>query len=263
MSKKRLDLLLTERGLAQSRSRARALIMAGSVLVNGVRVDKAGSEVPEEAEIIVKSKDHPYVSRGGVKLEHALKEFSINPKGMICLDVGSSTGGFTDCLLQHGAGKVWAVDVGSGQMDYRLRVDERVVLLEGVNAREIDPAVITDLIDLLVADVSFISLRLVVPPLLDVLKDDAALILLVKPQFEAGRSKVGKRGVVKDRSVHREVVRDLVSFFESRGLRGAGLCPSPIRGRKGNVEYFLLLKAARGGGDEKEHFDLDNVIKNN
>lgn len=262
--RKRLDLLLTERGLAESRSRAQGMIMAGLVLVDDEPVDKAGSLVSEDSKITLKQKDHPYVSRGGVKLERALEEFSVDPKGLVCLDIGASTGGFTDCLLKHGAKKVWSVDVGVGQMDYRLREDDRVTLLEGVNAREMNPDMITDNVDLLVADVSFISLRLVIPPALPALKDDAKLILLVKPQFEAGREKVGKGGVVRDKAVRESVVEDLARFFSELGLSREGAIESPISGRKGNIEYFIYLKKqawiSEGGACK---IDVDKDGENN
>jgi len=235
------------------------MIMAGLVLVDGERMDKSGALVSEDAEITVKGKDHPYVSRGGVKLEHALGRFGVDPSSMICVDLGASTGGFTDCLLKHGARKVWAIDVGTNQLDYRLRNDERVVSMEGVNAREMDISVITDPVDLLVADVSFISLRLAVPPLLSALKEDASLVLLVKPQFEAGREQVGKHGVVKDKAVHRDVMESLASFFCDLGLFCLGWCESPILGRKGNIEYFIYLKRNIGEKERISKFDIDNT----
>ncbi len=247
MSKKRLDILLTERGFAESRTRARSLIMAGAVFVDGERVDKSGSMTSENSKITLKEKDHPYVSRGGVKLAHALEMFKVDPSGVTCLDVGASTGGFTDCLLQSGAQKVWAVDVGENQLDYRLRTDERVVSLEKVNARDMDISLITDPVALLVADVSFISLRLVIPPLLPLLTYEAKLLLLVKPQFEAGRENVGKNGVVTSLEIHNHVINKLLSFFASIGLSCWGVTDSPISGRKGNREYFMLLERVKEG----------------
>lgn len=241
MPKKRLDLLLVDRGLAETRSRAQALIMAGAVIVDGQRVDKAGVAFDESSEIRLKSEQLPYVSRGGLKLAHALDEFGIDPAGKVCVDVGASTGGFTDCLLQRGAAKVWAIDTGTNQLHYSLRTDERVVSLERMNARHIDPAVITGPVDILVADVSFISLRLVIPPLLPALASGARLVLLVKPQFEAGRDKVGKGGLVRDESVREEVLAGLRGFFEEAGLIFDGRRRSPILGQKGNVEYLIVL----------------------
>ncbi|VAX22570.1 RNA binding methyltransferase FtsJ like [hydrothermal vent metagenome] len=243
ISKKRLDTLLTDLGFAQSRERARAIILAGNVLVDERPVTKAGQMVAEKSKIFVKKKDHPYVSRGGVKLAAALQKFGIDPSDKIALDIGASTGGFTDCLLQLGARKVWAIDVGKNQLDYRLRTDPRVISMEGVNAREIDQALITDPIDIVVADVSFISLRLAVPPLLPALGKEARLILLAKPQFEAGRTKVGKGGIVKDAAIHKEVIDRLVSFFVKLGLDHHGVCESPIEGRKGNREYFIYFRS--------------------
>lgn len=239
--KKRLDLKVYNLGLAESRQRAQSLIMAGLVTIDGETVTKAGQMVDEDAAISVKAKDHPYVSRGGVKLAHALDYFGINPEGKICVDIGASTGGFTDVLLERGAKRVWAIDVGTNQLDYRLRSDERVICHEGVNAREIDLSIFTDSLDILVADVSFISLKLVIPPVIPALAPDASLILLVKPQFEAGRAKVGQGGVVKDEKVHQKVLDDIKSFFTSKGLVCLGVTKSPIEGRKGNVEYFVAF----------------------
>lgn len=244
MTKKRLDLLLTDLGLAESRSKAQAFIIAGDVFVNREKVEKSGTLIDEHSDITVKEKRREYVSRGGIKLAHALDEFGIDPIGGTCVDVGASTGGFTDCLLKRGAARVWAIDVGTNQLHYSLRTDERVVCLEKTNVREIDPSLITDPVDILVADVSFISLRLVIPPLLPCLVDGAKLVLLVKPQFEAGREKVGKGGVVRDIKVHEEVMETLTGFFEERGLARVGVCGSPILGPKGNREYFILLEWA-------------------
>lgn len=239
--RKRLDTLLFELGLADSRQKAQALVIAGLVSVNGVQADKPGAAVADGDQVNVKGKDHPYVSRGGVKLAHALDVFHIDPAGMTCLDVGSSTGGFTDCLLKRGAVKVFAVDVGTNQLDYRLRSDPRVVAIEGVNARNIGLDIITDPIHIVVADVSFISLRLVIPPVLPAVVEGGRLVLLVKPQFEAGRDKVGK-GIVRDSKVHEETLESLGGFFESLGLKKDGVCESPILGKKGNKEFFLLLR---------------------
>lgn len=241
-----MDLFLTELGLAESRARAQALILAGLVYVNGVPAKKAGDMVDDSATLTVKGKDHPYVSRGGVKLAHALDTFHIDPTGMTCLDVGASTGGFTDCLLQRGAAKVWALDVGDNQLDYRLRVDPRVVSFEGMNARLLDVSVITDAIDMLVADVSFISLKLAIPPALPLLKPGATLVMLAKPQFEVGRENVGKGGVVKDQRMRDAALGDLREFFTGVGLEFLGECESPITGRKGNVEYFIVFRKGDG-----------------
>jgi len=241
MPKKRLDTLLADLKLAESRQRAQALIMAGLVRVNGNPAEKSGTMVDEESEIEVLGKDHPYVSRGGVKLAHALDVFSINPQNAVCLDAGASTGGFTDCLLQRGAAKVWAIDVGENQLDYKLRTDPRVVSMEGVNTRSMDISVITDAIDIIVADVSFISLKLAIPPLLPLLKSGGSAVLLVKPQFEAGKDSVGKGGVVKDPKVRKKTLDGIIAFFTSIGLECLGHCESPISGRKGNIEYLVHL----------------------
>ncbi len=245
MAKKRLDNLLADRKLVESRSKARAMILAGDVFVDGQKVEKAGTMVDPASGITLKRKSHNYVSRGGVKLAHALAEFQIDPARKTCLDIGSSTGGFTDCLLQNGAVKVWALDTGVNQLHYKLRTDPRVACLEKTNARKIDPELITDPIDILVADVSFISLRLVTPPLLATLTDAADLALLVKPQFEAGRDKVGKGGVVTDPATHEEVLATLRAFFQNLGLHCSGTCRSPILGPKGNAEFFIHLKRRR------------------
>ncbi|MGK7345896.1 MAG: TlyA family RNA methyltransferase [Candidatus Nitrospinota bacterium M3_3B_026] len=242
MPKKRLDTLLVELGLAETRSRAQGMIMAGLAFVDGRPVTKAGTLIREGSEITVKGKDIPYVSRGGLKLEAALDRFGVDPAGLVCLDIGAGTGGFTDCLLKRGARRVWAVDVGKSQLDYRLRTDDRVVCLEGVNVRRMDAATIKDPIDLAVADVSFISLKLVLPPALPALREGASLVALVKPQFEAGPEKVGKGGVVRDEAARRAVVDDLVSFFAALGLQSLGEFQSPVPGRKGNIEYFIHLK---------------------
>ena len=241
MPKKRLDLLLAELGLVENRTRARAIILSGKVVVNGTKVDKAGTLIDESSQISITEKPHEYVSRGGVKLAHALDTFDINPADKVCIDVGSSTGGFTDCLLKRGAAKVWAIDSGTNQMDYSLRVDNRVVLMEQTNARSLDPDTITDAIDIMVADVSFISLKLVIPPLLPCLKAGAELVLMVKPQFEAGRGRVGKGGVVRDEGERVRIVEGVVTFFTALGLEYKGACDSPIAGPKGNIERFIYL----------------------
>jgi len=241
MAKKRLDNILADRKLVESRSKARAVILAGDVFVDGNKVDKAGAMVDPLSDITIKRKSHNYVSRGGVKLARALAEFQIDPARKVCLDIGSSTGGFTDCLLQNGAVKVWALDTGVNQLHYKLRTDPRVVCLEKTNARKIDLELITDPIDILVADVSFISLRLVVPPLLSTLRETADLALLVKPQFEAGRDKVGKGGVVRDPVIHEEVLVELRTFFQKLGLHCFRTCRSPILGPKGNAEFFIHM----------------------
>jgi 23S rRNA (cytidine1920-2'-O)/16S rRNA (cytidine1409-2'-O)-methyltransferase len=237
----RLDQLMVSKGLAESRSKAKAMIMAGLVQVQGQRVDKPGQPVPPSAEIVIKEKYPPYVSRGGLKLEAAIKAFGISVKGMTILDVGASTGGFTDCLLQYGASRVIAVDVGYGQLDWRLRNDERVVLLERTNIRHLRKQDLPCAPDGATADVSFISLRLVFPKLNELLAPNAFIIALVKPQFEVGREHVGKGGVVRDPSLREHVVNQLKTFSEELGWTYRGHIPSPLLGPKGNQEYLLYL----------------------
>jgi 23S rRNA (cytidine1920-2'-O)/16S rRNA (cytidine1409-2'-O)-methyltransferase len=239
--KQRLDQLMVERGLAQSRTRAQALIMAGQVVVGDHRVDKPGIRVSPRAEVRLKGPDHPYVSRGGVKLEGALDEFDLDVTGMTALDVGASTGGFCDCLLQHGARRVYALDVGRGQLHNRLRQDERVVSMEGVNIRNLGKDALPEKTDLAVLDLSFISLRMALPPVLPHLKEGARIIALVKPQFEVGKGKVGKGGIVRDEKLREEAVDAIAGFAESLGIEVQGRSRSCIEGTDGNVEYFLLM----------------------
>ncbi len=240
--KKRLDILTAEKGLAPSREKAKALIMAGQVFVNGEREDKAGTLVPEDSKIEIIGKGLPYVSRGGLKLEKAVNEFEIDLESLICMDAGCSTGGFTDCMLQNGASKVYAVDVGYGQLDWKLRNDSRVVCMEKTNARYLKPGDIADELDFLSADLSFISLKKVLPALKELLKDGAGAVVLIKPQFEAGREKVGKKGVVRDPSVHIEVIKSICDFVSCNGWLITGLTYSPVRGPEGNIEYLLYMK---------------------
>ena len=240
-TKKRLDLFLVEKGLASSRQRAQALIMAGAVLVNNQPAAKAGVQVSESDHIEVKSGDNPYVSRGGLKLEGALTELSLDVSDHICLDVGAATGGFTDCLLQRGAARVYAVDVGYGQLAWKLRQDERVVVVERTNIRHMPGEMVPETVDVVTIDVSFISLRIVVPAVMGFLKADGWILALIKPQFEVGRDQVGKGGVVKDPELHNRVIADLSIFFTTNGLECTGVTPSPILGPKGNREFFILL----------------------
>ena len=246
MKKQRLDQLVYELGYTESRERARTTIMSGLVFVNGNRVDKPGTAVSPDARIEVRGEALPFVSRGGFKLDKALKVFPVDPAGKICLDCGASTGGFTDVLLQHGAARVYAVDVGYGQLAWKLRTDERVVNLERTNLRYVTREQIPDPIDLAVMDVSFISVRLIIPALLPLLKPEADLICLIKPQFEAGREDVGKKGVVRDSEVHVRVVSEILAFAENEGLSVLGLDYSPIRGPEGNIEYICHLKNCAG-----------------
>ena len=246
MKKVRLDQLVYEQGHTESRERAKTTIMAGLVFVNGQRADKPGMAVSPDVQLEVRGSALPFVSRGGYKLDKALKVFPVDPAGKICLDCGASTGGFTDVLLQHGAAKVYAVDVGYGQLAWKLRTDERVVNLERTNLRYVTREQIPDPIDLAVMDVSFISIRLIIPALRQLLKPEADLICLIKPQFEAGRDDVGKKGVVRDSEVHVRVVSEILAFAENEGLSVLGLDFSPIRGPEGNIEYICHLKNCAG-----------------
>lgn len=240
--KKRLDVVITERGLAPSRSRAQALVIAGKVRVDGQIESKAGTQIAGDAEIEIKTPDHPYVSRGALKLVAALDAFDISPDGLDCLDVGASTGGFTDVLLERGARRVIALDVGRGQLDWRLRSDPRVEVMEEVNARHLDATALPFAAALATVDVSFISLRLVVPPMLTHLLPNAWVVCLVKPQFEAGREQVGKGGIVRDETIRRETIDRTVRALEDLGLRHVGAIPSPIRGQKGNLEELAVFR---------------------
>ncbi|HHU17751.1 MAG TPA: TlyA family RNA methyltransferase [Clostridiales bacterium] len=239
--KERLDTLLVSRGLFPSREKAKSAIMAGIIYVDGQRVDKAGTGVKEDAEIFVKENTCPYVGRGGLKLEKALKSFQLDLNGVIAVDIGASTGGFTDCMLKNGAAKVYAIDVGYGQLDWSLRNDPRVVNMEKVNIRYLDKERITEKVDFISIDVSFISLKLVFPIAVDLLSQEGNIICLVKPQFEAGREQVGKKGVIKDKMVHIEVLEKVIQYGEDNGLYPQGIDFSPMTGAKGNIEYLLLL----------------------
>jgi len=242
IEKERIDVLLVKKGFFETREKARAAIMAGNVFVDGRPVTKAGEKVNQDSIIHIKENIMPYVSRGGLKLERALDCFKIDVKDKVAIDVGASTGGFTDCLLKRGAKKVYAVDVGYGQLDWRLRQDPRVICMERINARYLKPEDIGELVDIAVIDVSFISLKLIMPPVKNLLKDYADVVALVKPQFEAGRALVGKKGIVDNPEVHMEVLEDLVSFFKELELSVVTLTYSPIRGQKGNIEFLVHLK---------------------
>ena len=240
--KERLDVMLVKRNLAESREKAKAVIMAGSVFVDGQREDKAGSTFPEDVTIEIRGHSLPYVSRGGLKLEKALANFDVDVRDKVCTDVGSSTGGFTDCMLQNGARKVFAIDVGRGQLDWKLRNDSRVVCMEKTNIRYVKPEDIGEPVDFSSIDVSFISLTKVLVPIRDYLKEDGEIVALIKPQFEAGREKVGKKGVVRERSTHREVIHKIMDYALSVGFDLCNLDFSPIRGPEGNIEYLIHLK---------------------
>lgn len=239
--KKRLDVLLVEKGLVTGRDKAKGFIMAGQVFVDHQIAAKPGAEVDENSLIELRGNTLPYVSRGGLKLERALAEFPISLAGAVCADIGASTGGFTDCMLQNGAARVYAVDVGYGQLAWKLRSDERVVVLERTNIRHVTEAEIPESLDFASIDVSFISLSLVLPVVLRLLRDGGAAVCLIKPQFEAGRDKVGKKGVVRELSTHLEVVEKVVGFAGSIGLPAMGLTYSPIKGPEGNIEYLAYL----------------------
>jgi len=260
--KERLDLLLVSRGLTASREKAKAVIMSGIVYVDGQREDKAGSMFEENARIEIRGATLKYVSRGGLKLEKAITHFGVRPKGKICMDVGSSTGGFTDCMLQNGAVKVYAVDVGHGQLDWRLRNDSRVICMEKTNIRYVAPDDIPDRIELCSIDVSFISLTKVLGAVKALLAGDGQVVCLIKPQFEAGREKVGKKGVVREKSTHLEVIEKVMEFSLGLGFEILNLEYSPIKGPEGNIEYLLYLQNHQDGGyDLKSGVDAAAVVE--
>lgn len=245
--KTRLDVLLVERGLAESREKAKAIIMSGNVFVDGEREDKAGASFPEKAVIEVKGNPLKYVSRGGYKLEKAMSHFDVTVDGKICMDVGASTGGFTDCMLQNGAKKVYAVDVGNGQLAWKLRQDERVVTMEKTNIRYVTREQIEEPIALASIDVAFISLTKVLEPVKALLSEDGQVVALIKPQFEAGREQVGKKGVVRDKKVHLEVIEHMIDYAVQIGFEVLNLEYSPIKGPEGNIEYLLHLQNHKEG----------------
>lgn len=236
--KKRLDVLLTERGYAENRTKAQAIIMSGIVYADGQKADKPGTAYEETVSIEVRGGACPYVSRGGLKLEKALRDFGVKPEGFVCSDSGASTGGFTDCLLQQGARKVFAIDVGYGQLDWKIRSDPRVVVMEKTNIRYVTPEQLGEPLDLSVVDVSFISLKIVLPAIRALLKPTGQVLCLIKPQFEAGREKVGKKGVVREKSTHVEVLQGFVELADSLGFHILGLTYSPVKGPEGNIEFL-------------------------
>lgn len=240
--KKRLDVILTEKGLFASREKAKAAVMAGLVCVDGIRTDKPGMPVDDNADIAVKEDICPYVSRGGLKMEKAIEVFGISIDDSIAVDIGASTGGFTDCMLKNGAKKVFAIDVGYGQLDWKLRNDPRVINMEKVNIRYLDTETVDEDVDFISIDVSFISLRLVFPVAAELLSRNGELVCLIKPQFEAGREQVGKRGIVRDPDVHREVIEKVMGYGRENGLFVHGLTYSPVTGTKGNIEYLMYMK---------------------
>jgi 23S rRNA (cytidine1920-2'-O)/16S rRNA (cytidine1409-2'-O)-methyltransferase len=258
--KERLDVLLVKGGFAESREKAKAIIMSGNVFVNNNREDKAGQTFDEKAIIEVRGNTLKYVSRGGLKLEKAMANFEVSIDGKICMDVGASTGGFTDCMLQNGAVKVYSIDVGHGQLAWKLRQDERVVCMEKTNIRYVTNEDIPDLIDFSSIDVSFISLTKVLGPVRNLLADNGQVVCLIKPQFEAGREKVGKKGVVRDKNVHIEVIEMVVEFAKSIGFNVLNLDFSPIKGPEGNIEYLLHIEKGENA-DIINKTDLDLINK--
>lgn len=258
--KERLDVLLVKRNLAASREKAKAIIMSGNVYVDNQKEDKPGTTFPEESKIEVRGHTLPYVSRGGLKLEKAMKEFQVSVEGKVCTDVGSSTGGFTDCMLQNGAVKVFAIDVGHGQLDWKLRQDERVVCMEKTNIRYVTPEDIDDALDFASVDVSFISLTKVLGPARALLKDNGQMVCLIKPQFEAGREKVGKKGVVRDKAVHEEVINKVIDFALEIGFSVHNLEYSPIKGPEGNIEYLVYIEKT-GEAVKEESVDVHAVVE--
>lgn len=260
--KERLDVLLVQRGMAASREKAKAMIMAGEILVDGEREDKAGSMFPDTVTITQKGRPLPYVSRGGLKLEKAMTHFGLDLTGKICMDVGASTGGFTDCMLQNGAVKVYAVDVGHGQLDWKLRNDERVVCMERTNIRYVTPEDIQEPVQFVSIDVSFISLTKVLLPVRNLMEESAEMTALIKPQFEAGREKVGKKGVVRDPAVHLEVIQTVISYAKSISFGVRHLEFSPIKGPEGNIEYLVhLVKLPEGTVEEKMLVSPEEVVR--
>lgn len=260
--KERLDVLLVKRNLAESREKAKAIIMSGNVFVDGQREDKAGSTFPEEVQIEVKGNKLPYVSRGGLKLEKAVANFDVDLQDKVCTDVGSSTGGFTDCMLQNGAKKVFAIDVGTNQLAWKLRQDERVVCMEKTNIRYVTPEDLGEAIDFSSIDVSFISLTKVLLPIYHYLKTDGQIVALIKPQFEAGREKVGKKGVVREKSTHYEVIEMVLAYATSIGFQVLNLDFSPIKGPEGNIEYLAhLQKTEKIGNLEDVLIDWKQVVE--
>lgn len=254
--KERLDVLLTNKGLAESRSKAQAMIMSGIVFVEGQKVDKPGTTVEEDCEITVHGTACPYVSRGGLKLEKALREFCVDPTGYVCSDSGASTGGFTDCLLQQGARKVFAIDVGYGQLAWKIRNDPRVVCMERTNIRNVTPEQLGEPLDLSVVDVSFISLKIVLPVIWSLLKPEGQVLCLIKPQFEAGKENVGKKGVVRDPVIHLEVLERMLRVFREIGFTLRNLTFSPVRGPEGNIEFLAHLSKAPGQSVEPDLAEL-------
>ncbi len=255
--KKRLDILLFEKGLTESREKAKALIMAGVVFVDGQKADKAGEQCSELSVIEIKSNPLKYVSRGGLKLEKAMELYEINLLNKTCADIGASTGGFTDCMLQNGAKRVYSVDVGYGQLAWKLRSDDRVVVLDRTNARFISHEIIPEQIDFFSVDVSFISLKLILPAIANVVSNDAFGVCLIKPQFEAGKGKVGKNGVVREKNIHIEVIENVFSYISDNSFFVKGLSFSPVKGPEGNIEYLVLISRQ----SQSEQIDINLIVE--
>lgn len=259
--KKRLDILVTERGLSESREKAKTLIMAGQVYVDGQKADKPGDTFSEDAAVEVRGKGLPYVSRGGLKLEKAMREFGLQLQGRTCMDIGASTGGFTDCMLQNGAQRVYSVDVGYGQLAWSLRTDPRVVNLERTNARYLTQEQVPEEIGFFSVDVSFISLTLILPAVRPLLAEHGQAVCLIKPQFEAGREKVGKKGVVRDKAVHEEVIEKIRSFALENGFSVLGLTFSPVKGPEGNIEYLIYLERSEAPSQGEQVPSAQQVVE--
>jgi len=265
MSKVRLDVEMVARGLCPSREKARALILAGEVRVNGVRAEKAGQEIPGDAEVIVIEDAIPFVSRGGLKLDKAVKTFPIDLYDRVCADIGASTGGFTDVMLKNGAKHVYSIDVGYGQLDWSLRNDPRVTVMERTNARFMTADWFSEPVTFASIDVSFISLRLILPPLYESMADTGEVVALIKPQFEAGRAEIGKNGVVRDAAVHERVIREMLAFADQTGFTVSGLSFSPITGPKGNIEFLLYMQKSGTKNDAALHKiseSIPDIVRN-
>ena len=258
--KERLDVLLVKHGLAESREKAKAIIMSGIVYVDGQKEDKAGTTFDEKARVEVRGAVLKYVSRGGLKLEKAMTHFGVELNGKVCMDVGASTGGFTDCMLQNGAVKVYSVDVGHGQLAWKLRNDPRVVCMEKTNIRYVTPDDIGDPVEFSSIDVSFISLTKVLGPVKELLTEDGQIVCLIKPQFEAGREKVGKKGVVRDPNVHMEVIKSVCAMIRENGFSLLGLDYSPVKGPEGNIEYLAYLQNTKSNESEETVFDISGLV---
>lgn len=259
--KERLDMLLVKRGLAPSREKAKAIIMSGIVYVNNVKEDKAGASFDEKAVVEVRGKTLKYVSRGGLKLEKAIERFGVHVENKVCIDIGASTGGFTDCMLQNGAAKVYSVDVGHGQLAWKLMTDERVVCMDRTNIRYVTPEDIGEPVQFASIDVSFISLTKVLLPARELLTEDGQVVCLIKPQFEAGRENVGKKGVVRDRKVHRQVIEQIIAYAKEIGFQILNLDFSPVKGPEGNIEYLLYLQKDTEGLRNHEDVDAGQVVE--